>query len=401
LDNGGEWLKQIFNLRQNDLVLALGYPQILENESDWLIRNSIYLPITMPEEFWNYANTHHGNSKNALFLCSNRLSSEYYANQFDQFKKVIGSNPYVVVDSIDPSNGHSNVIYRPTDQELIRLFQESSVYYSPSKELRTTLYSPIEASVIGCPIIYHAESLLGRLTPEVQFGKVSSFEEAQSIANRILDGDTELSQELIQNQKVIAQKFKVSNCIETWRSNLPGAVSETALIEEMRSSGESNFSKSLYPFPHELLPIYFDQEIISLNEANLNCTNGLFEINFLHGEPTPWFVKKIKGISWPEDFGRWTSGSLLEIEFLIDLPRKFHLKILTSSIGKNLGKKVRVSAGSRNSNFRIKSLDLVEYSIGCVAAEKSKKLTIEIPYPTQPNNDSRKLGLAIRSIKIS
>jgi hypothetical protein len=106
-------------------------------------------------------------------------------------------------------------------------------------------------------------------------------------------------------------------------------------------------------------------------------------------------------MSWPESFGRWTSESQLEIEFIVALPRQFRLIIVTSSIGKNLGKKVKISAGSKRSSFRIKSLGLVEYSIDCKSAENCKILKLKIPKSTKPMNDSRNLGLAIQSITIS
>jgi hypothetical protein len=401
LDYGGQWLKQIFDLRQNDLILALGYSQISENEPEWLTRNSVYLPITMPDEFWSFANTHNGKSNNALFLCSNRNTSEYYARQYEQFKKVIGRNPYLVVDSSDHSDGDPNVIFRPTDQELIRLFQESSVFYSPSEDLRTTLYSPIEASIIGCPVVYHENSLLGRLTPEVKFGKVGSWEEAKSITQQIQNGDRDLSQLIVEDQKSIAQKFKISSCIETWRTNLLGGHVVTTSIDTSMSSNHSDFRTPNSTFTTENLFKSFDDEIVFLNQDVLHKAKDRFEINFMDCKPTPWFIRRVKGLSWPESFGRWTSESQLEIEFLLELPRQFTLRILTSSIGKNLGKKVEVSAGSRRSSFRIKSLDLVEYSIDCKSAENCKVLTLQIPKPTRPENDSRNLGLAIRSITIS
>ena len=400
LDNGGQWLKQIFDLRQNDLILAFGYSQISENEQDWLTRNAVYLPITMPDEFWNFANTHNGKSNNALFLCSNRNTSDYYANQYERFKKVIGSNPYLVVDSSDPSDGDPNVLFRPTDQELIRVFQESAVFYSPSEDIRTTLYSPIEASIIGCPVIYHRDSLLGRLTPEVTLGKVSSWEEARDIAHRIQNGDSDLGQLIIEDQKSLAQKFKVSNCIETWRTNFPDDLIATTLIDAKNSWNHSDFTQPLSTFPIENIHKSLDAEIVFRNQDVLNKANDRFEINFMDNQPTPWFIRKVKGISWPESFGRWTSESKVEIEFIVELPRYFNLRIVASSIGKNLGRKVKISAGSKRSTFRIKSLDLVEYSIDCESTGNCKVLKLQIPKPTKPMNDSRNLGLAIKSITI-
>ncbi len=401
LDYGGQWLKQIFDLRQNDLILATGYSQISENEPDWLTRNSVYLPITMPDEFWSLANTHNGKSNNALFLCSNRNSSEYYASQYERFKKVIGSNPYVVVDSSDPSDDDPNVLFRPSDQELIRLFQESAVFYSPSEERRTTLYSPIEASIIGCPVVYHGDSLLGRLTPEVEFGKVGSWEEAKSIVDRIQRGDRDLSQLIIQDQKPLAQKFKISNCIETWKTNFPGDLLGTTPIDTMNSLKHSDDPKLPSKVPIENFYQSLDAEVLLRNQEGLNLTKDRLEINFMDSQPAPWFIRRIKGMSWPESFGRWTSESQLEIEFIVALPRQFRLIIVTSSIGKNLGKKVKISAGSKRSSFRIKSLGLVEYSIDCKSAENCKILKLKIPKSTKPMNDSRNLGLAIQSITIS
>lgn len=376
LNSGGYFLKDLFANRQRDLILAAGYEQVIEAEPGWLTRNNIYLPITIPDNLWNFSGTHNRNSNKVLFLCSNRLTSEYYANQAEKFRSVVHPNPYTIVDGEDPDNGDPNVMSKISFEELIAQFQGSAAFYTPSEELRTTLYSPVEASIIGCPVVYHKNSLLGRITPNISLGKVSSPDQATNVIERICNNDLGFTNELLAEQESMGDFFKISQCVKTWQQNF------NSLVTNSKNNEISELEK-----------------IIIRQSVDKN-SSGKLTINFFEFSPTPSFVKNISGISWPEFFGRWTDSKIARIDFVQSLPKKFKIKIIFSTLDENVNKKIKFSSSGRSKKIKIRSSSLQEHTFQINNHRELNSLFIELNNPIKLPNDSRKLGIAIKSIEI-
>ena len=122
----------------------------------------------------------------------------------------------------------------------------------------------------------------------------------------------------------------------------------------------------------------------------------------------PDFIVRISGLSHWEDWGRWTEGDVLKIEFNRPLPSAFTLTLhLAQVFGSNLHETLRVRVGEQVQHARLKSpLSTQQYRFHFEEIE-SNVMEMLIPRPGRPcdapdlnNNDARELGIGIRRISL-
>lgn len=210
---------------------AQGYEQLVECEPPLIADRAIYLPIGVPASFGKTANSYTGVEKRVLFVCPNCVANPYYAAIYAKFKEDIGDLPHVIVGAQDVPVDDPHMLGFVSNEELIRLYQDSAVLYYHSTEPRHVHYSPIEAAINGMPVVYFAESLLGRMTPEIRLGRCASLDEARRCIERILVGDRAYSDALRNQQRTMTRKFSDEYCKAVWKRNLQESGYEAALKE--------------------------------------------------------------------------------------------------------------------------------------------------------------------------
>ncbi|MEM5295081.1 methyltransferase domain-containing protein [Burkholderia sp. JPY481] len=126
----------------------------------------------------------------------------------------------------------------------------------------------------------------------------------------------------------------------------------------------------------------------------------------LAAEGFPSFLKWASGLSFREDWGRWTVGSRVELVFNEQLPSNVEILLeLHQVFGPNVGKYLTVVIDQKS---QVETLRMVEdkksYSFR-FRDVKTKMLTLLIPCPGRPkevpewgNEDARQIGVGIRSI---
>src|SRR6516225_4512747 len=194
------------------------YEQLHECEPPLLAGRALFLPIGVPESFFNNANQWNGSLKKVLFVCS--ISNPYYVAVYRQFKKEFGDLPHLIVGAQDAKLDDPNMLGYVGEEELRQLYRDCAVLYYHSTELRHVHYSPIEAAIIGMPIVFFRNSLLGRLCEGSTPGCVDSLDEARTIVRRLIDGDRELIESLRRGQHNISYRFSDAYCRPIWEKNL-------------------------------------------------------------------------------------------------------------------------------------------------------------------------------------
>lgn len=120
--------------------------------------------------------------------------------------------------------------------------------------------------------------------------------------------------------------------------------------------------------------------------------------------PYPDGFIDLSGISTPEDWGAWTDGPVLRMEFAGSYNQPFWLKLsVTHVFAENLKSPLRIRAGGAEREINITASG--EYSILLEPKEPTSVLSIELPAATTPeelgkSTDTRKLGLGLKSITI-
>jgi phosphoglycerol transferase len=119
----------------------------------------------------------------------------------------------------------------------------------------------------------------------------------------------------------------------------------------------------------------------------------------------PGVLEKITGMSDAEEFGRWTVGCEMTMQFISPLPKRFTLILKARAIGPNIDLPFSITIGRQEQQFRLgQSLDEVNLSFETDGAEKTMK--IGIPKPISPKElwnapDERRLGAAFERVSIS
>ena len=117
----------------------------------------------------------------------------------------------------------------------------------------------------------------------------------------------------------------------------------------------------------------------------------------------PNFIKSVSGVSGEEPFGRWTDGGVATFKFTHELPHSFYLKLKAGAWGANLNQPIKFHIGSIEKEFIFKgdpfnapSEAVLEFTIN----EPADTISINIPFPADDKNDTRKLGLGLISMTI-
>jgi phosphoglycerol transferase len=119
----------------------------------------------------------------------------------------------------------------------------------------------------------------------------------------------------------------------------------------------------------------------------------------------PGVLEKVTGISGAEEFGRWTEGPAMTMQFISPLPKRFRFVLKARAIGPNIDLPFRIQIGQQEKQFRLgsslKSVDLPFETDGL-----QKNVRIDIPRPISPKElwkaaDQRLLGAALEQISIS
>lgn len=390
---------------------AGGYDQLVEVEPLLFSEREVFLPLGVPESFWRTADTYVGRDKHILFVCPNAVTNPYYAAVYRKFKEEFGDLPHVIFGAQDVPVDDPHMLGFVSDEELARLYRDSAVIYYHSNELRHVHYSPIEAAINGMPVIYYADSLLGRMTPEIELGRCQSQEEARAAVERILGGDEEYIAAVCKQQRALAYKFSHEYCKATWITNLRERGLAAALDgEQAAASYWRELKRELFkPVAHGLSTLPARKRApkpprglvttAETDEANLaTMAQG---IDFTESK-YPAFVEDITGVSFPEATGRWTEGEVVLISVTYPLPRRFRLEIVGGAYGDNVNAPVTVRIGRTKRVFRFEGgADTQQrITLDFATLRRGSLIEIRVPHPTIPPNDNRMVGLMLSHIRV-
>jgi glycosyltransferase involved in cell wall biosynthesis len=102
------------------------------------------------------------------------------------------------------------------------LYAAAPVFVYPSSEPRHLHYSPLEAMVIGTPVVYRQGSLLDQIAGKRLPGACADDEEMRSLARRLLAGDRALAEQVRAAQGPILEAFSADLARRQWQSVYEG-----------------------------------------------------------------------------------------------------------------------------------------------------------------------------------
>jgi len=390
---------------------AEGYEQLSECEPPLIAKNPLFLPVGLPASAWASKGQYTGNDRRILFVCPNIVSDPYYASVYQAFKRDFGDLPHIIVGAQDEPIDDPHAAGFVSNEELARLFRECAVTYYHSVERRHVHYSPVEAAITGMPVVYFAESLLGRLTESVTLGRCDTVEEARETIEKILSGDVAFIRQIREDQNSLPQPFSDAYCREVWQRQLAtggfaDAVSREPVWKVLLREGRRLW---LRPRAHGLsrkpgttpLPVPWRHDLVTVEPEPAVLRAMAEGIDFR--EPSyPWFVAAVTGVSFPEPAGRWSDGRVVSIHFVEPLPTKFRLTVVAAAYAQNLNADITVRIEGKRQVIRIgaqpgSASDVVtEWDTSI----RSSRIDIHVPHPVRPEGDNRSIGLAIQAVRV-
>lgn len=388
---------------------AQGYEQLAECEPPLISERSVYLPIGVPAHFWDTENSYTGVDKRILFVCPNLVSNPYYAAIYKKFKEEFGDLPHAIVGAQDVPVNDPHVLGYVTDDELVRLYQDSAVIYYHSNELRHVHYSPIEAAINGMPVVYFEESLLGRMTPAI-LGKCAARADARQVVERILAGDVEYTTDLRKQQRRLAFKFSDEYCKAVWTLNLRESGYEASIAKESTPTVYWREFKRivLRPIAHGMsrfpikAPVMPENSQLATAETDDGDTSTISDGIDFTNQRYPSFVRGITGINAAEPWGRWSDASQINISFTDPLPKKFRLTIEGCAYGPNVGAATTIKIGNvkRALSFMAAHGSSQKIAIDFATRRRASMIQIKVPHPVIPPNDNRQIGIGFIRLSI-
>lgn len=211
------------------------FDNLCEIEHPAIQAKALNLPVGLPGDFFEYEDTWIGDSEKALFLCPNIVDSAYYGNIYNNIVNDFKLLPMEIFGRQIKRPDDDRVLPYMPDADLYSLYQHARLMIYPSVEPRHLHYSPLEAMIIGTPVIYKDGGLLERLAGSALPGQCSTAEEMNEKAKRVLGGDQELISAIRSSQKVILEKLSDRSVHQQWVDALEKIASNefTAVVPEL------------------------------------------------------------------------------------------------------------------------------------------------------------------------
>jgi hypothetical protein len=138
------------------------------------------------------------------------------------------------------------------------------------------------------------------------------------------------------------------------------------------------------------------------------------DVNYFEKSAWPGGVAEAHGLSGQEEWGAWSEGELVTLQFTVPLPEKFDLHLTGHAFSRNAGKEFVIrledpqnkTAGLPGSSRKFILPETSEERVFRFDnPAKAKAISIVVPYPVSPfelkaSGDERRLGIGLEKIRI-
>jgi hypothetical protein len=204
----------------NRFIFGQGFDNLAEIEDSRLSDRARTITVAVPETVWERRGSWTGEEQKVLLLCPNIRDSNYYGAIYAELKNTFGMLPHSIFGRQNIPPDDPAVLPYLTDSELLESYRRARVFAYPSREPRHVHYSPIEAMIVGTPVLYRNGGLLDHLAGRRLPGCCESNEEMREKARRLLSTDIKLQGDIRESQERITEKFSTDLVRREWAQAL-------------------------------------------------------------------------------------------------------------------------------------------------------------------------------------
>lgn len=139
---------------------------------------------------------------------------------------------------------------------------------------------------------------------------------------------------------------------------------------------------------------------LSLDEARESLGSTLADgLNFSEPE-LPEFIDSIQGLCECEPWGRWSGADTVAFELKHTLQGAFNLVLRAAGFGPNVGVPIKVRIGGQTRTMQLEGESRTAVTLEFNLATPSNVIEIDVPHPTPPPQDSRKVGIGFYEMHV-
>ena len=180
--------------------------------------NSYYIPLGLPDLLIKKnKNTYKPLSNKIAFVCSRTDDgmNSYYGRIFNKFIDEFKGYEYVIFGKNNNKISHLPYVKNNLDdKEYYRQISECKCLFYHSTEERHLHYHPLEAIIIGIPIIFFEKSLLSTAFLNNSDGKCKNYDEIKIKINKIINNDEKFINSIINYQNKVISKLLISTNLD-------------------------------------------------------------------------------------------------------------------------------------------------------------------------------------------
>ncbi|QGW80716.1 DUF7024 domain-containing protein [Variovorax paradoxus] len=139
---------------------------------------------------------------------------------------------------------------------------------------------------------------------------------------------------------------------------------------------------------------------LSLEDAKRALGTTLTDGLDFRSSEFPAFVDSIQGLSDPEPWGRWSDGKTVMLELKHTLQGAFALILRAAAYGSNIGAPIAVRIGEQTRTMYLTAQASEPVVIEFDLKVPAKVIEIDVPYPTSPPQDPRKIGIGFYEMAV-
>lgn len=202
------------------LVFGPSADGIADNEPPAVAARAVTLPLPPPGWALRAAGTWTGEERRLQFLCPLIATHPYYGALYRTIKANFGDLPHVIFGKQSAPVEDPCVLPMLSEDDLLDLYARSRAFLYLSREPRHLHYSPLEAMVVGAPVLYLRGSRLDIEAGTDLPGACGDLAEMRAKARDLLDDGGSLAREVRDGQKLILSRYSAEAARDAWRSVL-------------------------------------------------------------------------------------------------------------------------------------------------------------------------------------
>jgi hypothetical protein len=197
------------------------YDNIAGQEDIRLARHAHTITVPIADWMFSYKDKWTGGESRAIFLAPASNDGGYYQVIYERIKSNFGDIPHAMFGrQYAPTNDPAILPYL-TDVDLITLYITAPVFVYPHTEPIHLHYSPLEAMLVGTPVLYLTGTQLDLMADYEELpGACSSLEDMKAKAIRLIQGDREFASGIRAAQRKILDKCSYDVARAQWLSVL-------------------------------------------------------------------------------------------------------------------------------------------------------------------------------------